>query len=452
MSKINSASLQQYWADLMVEELIRLGVNYFCCSPGSRSTPLVLAVAGNKKAKSFVHFDERAVAYHAMGYAAAKRGGSAIITTSGTAVANLLPAVVEASKKKLPLIILTADRPPELRHTGANQTIEQVNIFGSYVRWHSDLCVPDENIKPSFVLTTIDQAIHRSKGEWPGPIHLNCMFREPLFANKKTGILNAYKQDLDIWSQSDKPFTKYERASSTVSKDQASQCIDILNNSKKGIIVVGKLSDGSQLNVLQLAEKLNWPIFPDITSGLRLGQKSEHIIFHFDQLIDHVPVEFDTVLHLGGRITSKRFSALIEKNKPKNYIMVLNHPLRNDPQHHLTHRVQCHTGDFCQTVLAGIKNKPAQASLTKLKKYDIKISEFLDKNLVEIEGISEPGVCRWVTRTIPPTDALYSASSLPIRELDMFADHNGSAVPVGANRGASGIDGTIASAAGYSMG
>ncbi|MGE0266906.1 MAG: 2-succinyl-5-enolpyruvyl-6-hydroxy-3-cyclohexene-1-carboxylic-acid synthase [Candidatus Omnitrophota bacterium] len=453
MKKTSEGAVQQYWADLMIEELIRLGVDYFCISPGSRSAPLTLAVSGNKSAKSFVHFDERAVAYHAMGYAAAKKGGAAIITTSGTAVANLLPAVVEASKKKLPLVILTADRPVELRHTGANQTIEQVNIFGSYVRWNFDITVPAEQIKPTFILSTVDQAVHRSKGEWPGPVHLNCMFREPLYTESKESVPKAYKQLLNSWSRSGKPFTEYVRASGQLSKDQIWKMTDLINLSVAGLIVTGKLPDESSRDqIVKLAEKLNWPIFPDITSGLRLGQRSNHIIFNYDQIVDHLQFNFDTVLHFGGRITSKRFYTLLEKTQPKTYLMVLNHPLRNDPQHGVTHRVQCHAGDFCRAVLPGLKKKADPSILPKLKKLDQSVSVYLDKHLTQSETITEPGICRSVTRLIPPNHILYAASSLPIRELDMFADHTGGSVSVGANRGASGIDGTIASAAGYSAG
>ena len=122
-------NINHCWAGLMVEELTRLGADYFCVAPGSRSSPLVIAVAQNKNAKSFVHFDERGLSFHAMGYAAATDKPAVLICTSGTAAANFFPAVIEASKKKLPLIVLTADRPPELRQTGAAQTIDQVGIF-----------------------------------------------------------------------------------------------------------------------------------------------------------------------------------------------------------------------------------------------------------------------------------------------------------------------------------
>lgn len=445
--------MQQFWADLMIEELVRLGVDYFCISPGSRSTPLTLAVASHKKTKSFVHFDERANAYHALGYAAAKKGGVAVITTSGTAVANLLPAVVEASKKKLPLILLTADRPVELRSTGANQTIDQVNIFGSYVRWNFDLCVPTEEIDPAFVLTTVDQAVHRSSGELPGPVHINCMFREPLYIQKKGSISKNYTQSLDRWTDSKSPFTEYMRANGVLPKKYCDDCADLINRSTSGMIVVGKLPDVASRNVvIKLAQKLNWPVFPDITSGLKLGHQSNHVITHFDQILENFEMKVDTVLHFGGRMTSKRYYQFVEQIKPSNYIMVLNHPLRNDPQHIVTHRVQCAIGEFCNVILPEIKNKSNKTHLTKLKNLDHAVSRFLENAFKQHKNINEPGVCRMITNLIPASHVLYVSSSLPIREMDMFADNKGAAVEVGANRGASGIDGTIASTVGYSIG
>ena len=178
-------NINYLWTNLIVEEFIRNGVEYFCISPGSRSSPLAMAVAAYPKAKSFVHFDERGTAFHALGYASAAKKPCVLISTSGTAAANMFPAIIEASKKKVPLIVMTADRPPELRFTGGNQTIDQVKIFGDYVRWFFDLPCPTTDIKPEMILTTIDQAVSKSKGELKGPVHINCMFRDPLSPARK---------------------------------------------------------------------------------------------------------------------------------------------------------------------------------------------------------------------------------------------------------------------------
>src|SRR5450631_3582185 len=150
---MNIVNINHCWGTLIIEELSRLGVDYFCVASGSRNSPLVIALAQNKGLKSFVHFDERGLGFHAMGYSAAAKKAAVLICTSGTAAANFFPAVIEASKKKLPLIVITADRPPELRQTGAVQTIDQVSLFGKYIQWATDMPCPDTKINPQFVLT-----------------------------------------------------------------------------------------------------------------------------------------------------------------------------------------------------------------------------------------------------------------------------------------------------------
>src|SRR3989338_1703632 len=197
MNFAKSPNLNQLWADLLVEELVRNGVEYFCLAPGSRSSPLVAAVAAQKKAKSFIHFDERGVPFHALGYVAATRKPCALICTSGTAVANFFPAIIEATKKKLPLIVLTADRPPEFMKSGADQTIDQSAIFGNYCKWQFDFPCPTEEINPEFVLTTIDQAVFQAKSMIPGPVHINCMFREPLAPVGKLKYFDHYLKSLN---------------------------------------------------------------------------------------------------------------------------------------------------------------------------------------------------------------------------------------------------------------
>src|SRR5215210_6118955 len=192
------------WAYLIVEELLRCGVDFFCVAPGSRSTPRVAALAANEKATTLIHFDERGTAFAALGHARATGRPAAWITTSGTAVANGLPAVVEAATDGVPMILLTADRPPELRQTGANQTIDQPDIFGDYVRWRFDLPAPDPSIDPAMVLTTVDQAVYRAGRAPQGPVHLNLMFREPFLPDPDDALSGP-----SSWMKSGEPYTRY---------------------------------------------------------------------------------------------------------------------------------------------------------------------------------------------------------------------------------------------------
>jgi len=453
---MNFDNINHCWGSLIIEELSRLGVEYFCIAPGSRSSPLVIAVAQNKKVKSFVHFDERGLAFHAMGYAAATKKPAVLICTSGTAAANFFPAVIEASKKKLPLIVITADRPPELRQTGAVQTIDQVGIYGKYALWATDMPCPDTKIDPSFVLTTIDQAWYQAVRNH-GVVHINCMFRQPITLVKTSDDLKSYIKPLNRWSKTQKPYTDYVTGLESVALSVPKKIASRLDAIKNGLIVVGKIANADEGNlVLHLAEKLGWPIFADVASGLRLGQDHPNLIPYFDPMLSSpkitVQLSFDGVLHLGGRMTSSRYYDFIQKQDPAEYIMVLNHSLRNDPNHQVSLRVEASVSNFIQTVIGLIKPRKASAALKILSKSYKIADKAIESFLAEDEGLSEPRVARLISQMIPEGQGLFLSNSMPIRDMGNYADYKGKAVFVNGNRGASGIDGIIASAAGYEQG
>lgn len=446
-------SVQALWGYLMVEELIRNGVTLFCISPGSRSTPLTLAVAAHPQARHMMHFDERGSAFFALGYASTKKGGVAIITTSGTAAANVLPAVIEASKKKLPLVVLTADRPPELRFTGAHQTIDQVNLFGKYVRFAMDIPTPSLAIAPEFVLTTVDQAVFRAQGELPGPVHLNCMYREPFFLAEQAAALSQLKRSIRDWYQTDEPYTEYSKSQSIMSSRQIQSLVKTLEVAQNGVIVVGKLPDDKcRKAVLRLANKLKWPVFTDLSSGLRLGNNTPELIHFFNQLLSKHKPQFDCVLQLGGRITAKNWQTWQSQHQINRYIMILNHPLRNDPLHNVTHRIHGRIDEICQKLSLKIKMRKPSAELKLLKPKNEKVAKAVDQICAESNQLTEPAVCHSISKLIPKSHALFLSNSLPLREFEGYASIHGAAVPIGANRGASGIDGIISSASGFSYG
>ena len=183
----------------------------FFISPGSRSSPLVAAIGRHPKTRTCVHYDERGGAFAALGFSRKSSKPAVWVTTSGTAVANGLPAVIEASVDSVPLVLLTADRPPELRETGANQTIPQPDLFGNYVRWHFDIPTPSDEINPTFVLSTVDQSVYRAT-TGQGPVHLNCMFREPLATEVQEFEKARLDDRLSRWVSEEKPFTLYTRS------------------------------------------------------------------------------------------------------------------------------------------------------------------------------------------------------------------------------------------------
>jgi 2-succinyl-5-enolpyruvyl-6-hydroxy-3-cyclohexene-1-carboxylate synthase len=436
-----------------VEELVRCGVDFFCVAPGSRSTPLVAAIAANDKAQSLVHFDERGTAFAALGYARATGRPAAWITTSGTAVANGLPAVVEASTDGVPMILLTADRPPELRQTGANQTIDQPDIFGDYVRWRFDLPAPDPTIDPAMVLTTVDQAAYRARRSPHGPVHLNLMFREP-FLPEEDDVLAGPSP----WAEGDEPYTRYAATKSAVDETEIQALWQTLRQVKRGLVVAGRLASHKQGEaVLRLAGALGWPLLPDIGSQVRLGTDSENLAAYYDALLAsdsfaeaHAP---EVVVHVGGRALSTRLEQFLGRSRPDPYIVVRENPFRLDPAHRVTHSIEADVVDFCAAIVRVATEDPPDEDASWMSGWR-EASERVGHSLngISTTELNEPFVARSVSRNVPHDHGLVVASSMPVRDLDTYAAIGGVPVPVAANRGASGIDGTIATAAGFARG
>ena len=443
------------WATLIVEELARSGVDFFCVAPGSRSTPLIAALAANERARNLVHFDERGTAYAALGYARATGRPAAWITTSGTAVANGLPAAIEAAIDGVPMILLTADRPPELRQTGANQTIDQPDIFGDYVRWRFDLPAPDAAIDPAMVLTTVDQTVYRARRAPSGPVHLNLMFREPFLPEDGDEPLAAPVR----WRESDEPYTRYAATRPAVDLDEVERLREELRPVKKGLVVAGRLPSRKQGEAaLQLAESLGWPLLPDVGSQIRLGTHADSLVPHYDALLAserfeeaHAP---EAVLHVGGRAVSRRLEQFLAGSHPDPYVVVRENPFRLDPGHRVTHSVEADVLELC-AALAKVAGGDARADSSwteSWRKASERVDGYLDRASAEAKELNEPLVARLISQQIPEEHALVVASSMPVRDLDTYAATDGACVPVAANRGASGIDGTVATAVGFARG
>ena len=187
----NADNINLLWASLFIEELVRNGITDFCIAPGSRSTPLTLAVANRRDIKSHLHFDERGLGFLALGIASEKKQPVVVITTSGTAVANLYPAIIEARQSAVPLIIISADRPPELLDCGANQAINQYGIFSNYPVYFKQIPTPTDQIKPNYLLTTLDHGLACQQKQ-QGPIHFNIPFQEPLYPSELSTDYQPY--------------------------------------------------------------------------------------------------------------------------------------------------------------------------------------------------------------------------------------------------------------------
>ncbi len=449
--------MNRLWGYLIIEELVRNAVDYFVISPGSRSTPLTVAVAQHSQAQKIVCLDERAAAFHALGYARATGNPAVLICTSGSAAANYLPAVIEAAINHLPLIILSADRPPELRQTGANQTIHQVNLYGNYPVWQFDLPCPTVEIKPQGVLTTIDLAVSKSSEASGGVVQLNCMFREP-FGDHDAVV--AIPDNLSKWQEHRSPYTRYANKITITIPAEIQSLIETIESTSKGILVVGQLKSTAEIQaVIELAARLNWAVFADIQSGLRLRTDFPNLIHYFDRLLltdlSKELEQVDTILQIGTRIVSSRWLKWIEQRPPQNYIVVVNDGDRHDPSHLVSLRIESDITYFCQHLSERSPHIPALTWVKKLRLTSDQIGEVVS-NFLNTAILTEPLIARTISALIPDRHGLWVANSMPIRDLDMYAIHNLQstlhAPRIGANRGTSGIEGAIAAATGFAVG
>lgn len=419
---------QHLSAERLIHQLVAHGVNAFFIAPGSRSTPLVLAINERKDVKSYVHFDERALGFFALGYAKGAEKPVAIVTTSGTAVANLFPAVMEASLSRIPLLLLTADRPQELRDAGANQTVDQVKIFREYVRWQGDLLLTDSALDGAFWAAAIAHIVHLSKAPMPGPVHINCALREPFLMG--SGAILPHTASV-----------QWEEMQSTMGGDVFKRWSVELNRERQGIILGGPGAFDPE-PILALSDALAWPIFADILSPLRRTQYRQ-CAHHFEAMIKCNPdMPCDVVLHVGDRMLSKEVLAWIQRKKPRAYFHVAPHPLRQDPEHLVTHRLCLQPDTFaaqwtaqCASPRTSI-NRSADADVRALlEQYFAAEPRLTEAHLAyALQGVRAP---------------LFLGNSMPIRHADLWLcpSHN-----VYGNRGASGIDGTIATAIGIAAG
>lgn len=421
---------------MVIEELARAGVAHFCAAPGSRSTPLTAALAERSELPQTVITDERAAAFFALGVGRATGRPAALITTSGTAMANALPAAIEADAAGVPLLLLSTDRPPELRASGANQTIDQVKMFGDAVRWFSEVPCAGTGLPPQALLTTLDQAVHRTQYPPPGPVHLNFMFREPLYdAEAFTPGPRDPDPQLARWRDRGDPWTHTQLPRMGIPDRDQRALGEILGSARRGLVVIGAMDDPSERAAAErLAGALGWPVWADITSGLT------GTLPMFDALLGSPVIAeaaaADVVFHLGGSVVSKRYLRWLSAFPPTHHVVVRPDPRRLDPAHCVTLQITAHLSTLSLLGMGcGNPRLVAAAKAAEAATAD------------RLGDATEPDIARRVAAAGLP---VFSGNSMPIRDLDLFAAPRPRRLT--ANRGASGIDGLLASAAGWAQG
>lgn len=418
----------------LVAALVASGLTDACVSPGSRSTPIALALARDGRVRIHVHLDERAAGFFALGLAKATARPAAVVCTSGTAAAELLPAVIEAEMARVPMLLLTADRPPELRGVGANQTIWQVGLYGRYARWSVDAEVPGERPDPGYWHGLAQEAWAHGVRHPPGPVHLNLPFREPLVptgAGPEPEGASA-------------PFAGLGEAPPRPSREEVEAVAELLGSTERGIVLAGSLRRAAP-SVLELARRAGWPLLAEPTSGLRVPgalEAGQALLADGPFAAAHVP---EAVLQVGAAPTSR--AALATCAAAGRLLIVDPDDLVADPHRRAERRLVVDPEALARAALGRARAREDPGWLAAWREADARARAALDAVLDGWTEPSEPRIARDLAAWMPEGSTLVVASSMPIRDLDL-AMRPRDGLRVLANRGASGIDGFVSTALG----
>ena len=437
------------WCDLFVDRLANAGVRYACISPGSRSTALTVAFASNKNITVFPIVDERSSSFFALGLAKKSKSPVAIVTTSGTAVAELYPAIIEAYYQRIPLIVCTADRPPILRNSGANQTINQQNIFANHIRYFFDAGLP--NLKKINAIKKIaEEAIQISCFNDKGPVHINFPFEKPFEPKSYTDKIDVTAL-AKIFSNSTQHFSFPNK-----SKTNFVSLANKFSKTERGLILVG-FSDYSEEfgnDLVNFSKALGYPVYVDGASSLRFGNHSKENFI--DNLTAFVRAESfrksfdpDLIVQFGSAPTANILFDYFKNSKAVKFL-VNDFGDRNDPSLTAKNIVACNPSDFCQSIVSQISPRKNVKSdwLNNFISFQKNSERFKKKIIGKSNFPFEGRIITELLNAIPNKSNLMISNSLPIRDVDFFASASSKQLKVFTNRGASGIDGINSTALG----
>lgn len=429
-------------ARVLVDELRRCGVTDVVVAPGSRSTALAMAFHADARIRLHVRIDERSASFVALGIGRVTGRPVPVVTTSGTAVANLLPAVVEADLAGVPLLVLSADRPPELRETGANQAIDQVRLFGDRVRWAGELGVAEDRADAvALWRSTAARAVGEAVG-WsgrPGPVHVNLPFREPTVPAGDDGRRRAEPFSHALAGRpGDRPWVQVHRRASTPPEQVVADVARTVSGAR-GVIGIAD-PDVDPAGVDTLAALLGWPVVVEPPGRADGPNVVAHASAHLAATIDDLRPE---VLLLIGRTTCSRALGRLLAEAPA-VVVVSTSGAWVDPARTATQIVAA-DADAVLTALADAG--PAAAPSDWLARWQAAATAAAQVVQAQAIHLDEPTVARTVVAATPPGGLVVIASSMPIRDVDTWASPRAD-VTLLANRGAAGIDGFVSTAVG----
>lgn len=442
-----------------VDELARAGVRHVCVAPGSRSAPLALTIANHPALRTWVHLDERAAAFFALGMARALGAPVALVCTSGTAAANFLPAVVEARSAAVPLLVLTADRPPELRDVGAPQTIDQRGLYGTHVKWFVEVALPEAT--PALVRyarTLASRAAGLAAAVPAGPVHLNFPFREPLVPVATEPPAGMSEGDAIAWHgrPDGAPWARVDDALPTPDPRTTRRLAGYLRTARRPLVVCGPQQDCAlAMPLAALARSIGAPLLADPLSQVRWGQHDRAcVVDRYDAALRDeataAALAPDLVLRIGAPPTSKPLQRFLQRHTPAHHVVV-DAARWPDPALLATEMVHADPRVLCEHLLdhlASGRGAAAPESLTAWRRVDATAGAALAAYCAALTEPFEGRALAEVAAVVPPGGTLCVSSSMPVRDLDAFAAGDDRALRVLANRGANGIDGVLSTALG----
>lgn len=433
-----------YYVTNFVSELALNGLEDVVISPGSRSTPLALTFAEHPTIKEWIHFDERSAAFFALGLAKKKNKPVALVCTSGTAAANFYPAIVEAHYSRIPLIVLTADRPHELRDNGAPQSIDQIKMYQNYVKYFHEMAIPEASEKMiRYARRQASRAYTIANEANKGVVQLNFPFKDPLIPDLS---LNQ------LWGEENKTVLTHVTSKEEVSAESIVSIVELIKDKKRGVIVCGEIkTEEERLAILKLANQLQVPILADVLSNLRKNEAvNEFVISTYDTILkdDEVKESLrpEFIIRFGSMPVSKPYLQWITDFTPEIHIVVDEDLGFREPTGIETTVVYSEPVKFIEKILA---SKEEFDFCQKWSRLWMRLDEEVRSILTTTNNeLTEGTTALVLAENSQNGDLIFVGNSMPIRDMDTFYLPAKTSVEIIANRGANGIDGVIATAIG----
>ncbi len=451
-------------ASAMAEELARSGVERAVVSPGSRSTPLAVALWRQEGIEVRVILDERSAGFFALGTALATGRPAAVLCTSGSAAANLHPAVVEADEAGVPMVVLTADRPPELRDIGAGQTIDQLKLYGDAVRWFCEVGTheADDDGLLHFRAVTCRAYTEATGDPRPGPVHLNVPWREPLAPIPEEDQVTA-ADPLALEGRGDAPLNRVSVPFARADEALLDRLAERIESSRRGLIVAGRQLDPLLAEpVTALAAAAGYPILAEPTSQLRRGSHDRSLIV---SAYDHIARERapglapELIVRFGDMPTSKPLRQWLAAIEGLEQIVVDPSGDWREPTRRADTIVRADPSATARSLTERLSRLRSGATAAAGSPFagawvetEHAVRDAVDGRLGDLDELSEPGVWSALARALRDGDSVLAASSMPVRDLEAFLRPGPEGIHFASNRGANGIDGLVSTAAGLAAG